>query len=191
MAGRVAWWRSPWLPVIAAAVPGVLTVWATTPPGGYFGMAVSASVGWLVVGIAWLVVGVFAVLALPRPRPPHLARLWPFLLVPVLFLLTGLLAGANVVQHLVFEAHRSGLEALVAEVAAEPDRRLPDRRVGLHTVSARVDAGGCTLLIVRDAGFLDVTGYAHCPDRVPVDAIGDGLRYAPLDGPWYEFSFRW
>ncbi|ONI84683.1 hypothetical protein ALI22I_29595 [Saccharothrix sp. ALI-22-I] len=179
--------------MIVAAVPVVLALWATTPPGGYLGMALLAFVCWAVVGIAWLVVGVFAVLALPRPRPPHIARLWPFLLVPALFLLTGLVVGTNAVRHVAFEAHRSGLEALVADVAVAPDQRLLDRRVGLHSVSvAKLDAaGGCTLLTVEDAGFLDSTGYAYCPDRVPVDATGDGLRYEPLDGPWYEFRFVW
>ncbi|WP_158845981.1 hypothetical protein [Saccharothrix deserti] len=178
--------------MIAAAVPVLLTLWAVSAPGGYFGVALSVYGCWLVVGVAWLVVGVLAVLALPRPRKPHVGRLWPFLLVPALVVVTWAAVRTEVVQSAVFEAHRSGLEAVVADVAAEPDHRLLDRQVGLHTIrTAKVDAGGCTLLTVSDAGFLDPTGYAYCPDRVPVDANGDGVIYEHIEGPWYEFAVRW
>lgn len=186
-------WRSPWWPAILAAVPVLITLWAASPPGGYFGMAFVAIVCWLVVGIAWLVAVIRAVVALPQPRRGHVGRLWPFLVVPALVLTTWAVVRTGAVERAAFEVHRTGLEALVADVAAAPDHRVTHRRVGLHAIRmAAVDPGGCTLLTVGDAGFLDATGYAYCPDRAPVDVVnGEGLTYEPLDGPWYEFTFRW
>lgn len=193
MVGRVSRWRSPWWPVGVAAVAVLLTTWAGSPPGGYFAVALFAFLAWAVVGIAWLTVIGFAVVALPRPVRAHVRRLWPFLVVPALAVATWTAAHTGAIGWAAFEVHRPGLSALVEEVATAPDRRLSDRRVGLHVVrtTALDEATGCTLMTVDDAGFLDARGYAYCPDRVPVDAGGDGLRYQPLDGPWYEFTFVW
>lgn len=186
MVGRVARWRSPWWTATAALVPVTLTVWAATPPGGYFTTAAVASLCWHVVGLAWLVTAVAAVIALPRLR--HAGRLWPFLLVPAVLVATHGAVGRDLVGRAAFEAHRSALEALVAE----PDRPPGDRRVGLFVVDVDVDRpNGCTVLTVADAGLLGPTGWAHCPDRAPVSASGDGYEYAPLDGPWFEFRFDW
>ncbi|MEU4449162.1 hypothetical protein AB0K14_33925 [Actinosynnema sp. NPDC050801] len=195
MLERVTRRWSPWWTVIAAAVPVVLTLWSHTPPGGYFTTSVVALLCWVAVGSVWLFTGVAAVVVLPPPRPRHLARLWPYLLVPALMVTTEVVVDTGVVPRAAFAAHRSALEALVAEVGAAPDRSVRDRRVGLFTVSwANVDGStGCTVLKVADAGFLDATGYAHCPDRAPVDVVagGEGYTFEPIDGPWYGFTARW
>ncbi|WP_367128463.1 hypothetical protein [Saccharothrix sp. HUAS TT1] len=194
MVERGSRWRSPWPPVIAAAAPVLLTAWSVSPPGGYFTMALVALLCWVVVGLLWLVVGVRAVVALPRPRLRHVGRLWPFLVLPALAVTTEVVIDSGVVQRWAFDVHRSGLEALVADVRAAPDQRLTDRRVGLYEVAtASADPlGGCTLLTVADAGFLDRTGFAHCPHRPPVGVVGgEGLVYEPVDGPWHVFTHRW
>ncbi|MFE9749846.1 hypothetical protein ACFYOT_33455 [Saccharothrix saharensis] len=188
MVGRVARWRSPWWTATAALVPVTLTAWAATPPGGYFTTAVVASLCWLAVGLAWLVTAGAALVAPHRPRLRQAWRLWPFLLVPALLVATHGAVDRDLVGRAAFAAHQSALEALVAE----PDRRLADQRVGLFEVDVDVDRpNGCTVLTVAGAGLLGPTGWAHCPDRVPVSAKVDGYKYAPLDGPWYEFTLDW
>ena len=189
MVGRVSWW-SPWWTVIGSFVPVTLLFWASTPPGGYWGPLMFACLSALAVGMAWLTMAVIAVVKLPRPRLRHAVRLWPFLLAPALLTGTVVAAGSGVVPRAVFDAHRSSLEALVAEAAG--GGRIEDRRVGMFTVSVSRDRpDGCTLLDVKDAGLISGTGWAHCPDRVPVDAIGDGYKFEPFDGPWHVFVFDW
>ncbi|XVS60797.1 hypothetical protein ACQPYE_21030 [Actinosynnema sp. CA-299493] len=190
MVGRTSWWWSPWWTVIASSVPVALLFWAITPPGGYLTLSLLAHLSALGVGTAWLATGGIAVIRLPQPRLRHAVRLWPFLLAPALLVAAEVVAGSDVVPRAVFDAHRSGLEALVAEAA--PGRRIEDRRVGLFTVDVGGDRpDGCTLITVADAGVLTTTGWAHCPDRVPVSATGDGYRFTPFDSPWYEFTFEW
>lgn len=184
MVGRVTRWWSPWWTTTAALVPVTLTVWAVAPPGGYFTTIAVAYLCWLAVGVAWLVTAGVALVTLPRPR--HALRLWPFLLVPALLVAT--LSTADLVPRAAFAVHRSSLEAL----AAQPAHGVGDQRVGLFTVRVDEDPpNGCTLLTVADAGLLDSTGWAYCPDRAPVSAKGDGYKYTPLGGPWYEFRFAW
>ncbi|KOX14442.1 hypothetical protein ADK67_42320 [Saccharothrix sp. NRRL B-16348] len=188
MVGRRSWWWSPWWTVIASLVPMTLACWAVTPPGGYLTPLFYAGFAALAVAVAWLTMGGLAVVNLPRPRLRHAVRLWPFLLVPALFAATTVLTG--LVPQAAFDAHRSRLEALVAE--AEPGRRIEDRRLGLYTVSVSDDRpDGCTLITVADSGVLNTMGWAYCPDRVPVSAKGDGYKFTPFDGPWYEFTFEW
>jgi hypothetical protein len=43
-------------------------------------------------------------------------------------------------------------------------------------------------MILRDAGFLNATGFAYCPVP-PVSA--DGEFYTQLDGLWYTVSIEW
>ncbi|GAB2959937.1 hypothetical protein [Saccharothrix stipae] len=173
----------------------MLTLWSHVPPGGYFTTSVFALLCWVAVGFVWLCTGAAAVVVLPPPRLRHLAGLWPYLVVPALVVTTEVVVDTGVVPRAAFAAHRSGLEAVLADVEAAPDRSVGDRRVGLFTVSwANVEgAGGCTVLKVADAGFLDATGFAHCPDRAPVDVVagGEGYTFEPIDGPWYEFTARW
>ena len=185
---RVSRWWSPWWSTTAALVSMTLTLWSVTPPGVYFSMLMLAYGCWLVVGLVWLTTVGGAVITLPRPRLRRSARLWPFLLAPVVLVATYGVLHTGVVPRAVWSTHRSSFEALVAE----SDERTVDRRVGLFTVDVDVDRlNGCTLLRVQDAGLLAATGWAHCPDRVPVDARGDGYKYTPYDGPWYEFRFEW
>ncbi|MEU6148695.1 hypothetical protein ABZ816_01710 [Actinosynnema sp. NPDC047251] len=183
------------MPFGAAVVPVVLTLWAGSVPGGYWGMGLTALACWAVVGLAWLVLLVLAIRALPVPRRPNLARLWAFLAVPLLLIATALTARSGVTEHAAFALHRSSLEALATETRASVEGRASDRAFLLLTVSHSVrDTGtGCVLMTVRDAGFLNSTGYAHCPDRAPanVRAGGDGYTFEHLDGPWYVFVFQW
>ncbi|MFE2754758.1 hypothetical protein ACFXGA_22430 [Actinosynnema sp. NPDC059335] len=185
-------WSSPWWTAVAASAPAVLLVWASAPPGGYFVLTVLALACWGAVGLAWLLTSTVAVPALPLPRRRHVARLWPFLLAPALSAASLTAAGGDVAHRFAFDAHRAALEAVVAEAVTAPERPIRDRRVGLFTVDVSTDAAnGCTLLAVEDAGLLNETGWAHCPDRAPVSAGVDGYKYRPSGGPWYTYVFDW
>ncbi|MFD1151757.1 hypothetical protein [Saccharothrix hoggarensis] len=194
MVERVSRWRSPRWSLGATAVAVLLTAWAGSPPGGYYGVALVAFLAWAVAAVLWLTALGAAMVALPAPFLAHVRRLWPFLVVPALAVATGTALETGLARRVAFEAHRSALSALVAEAAATPDPRIVDRRVGLHLVrSTRVDpATGCTLMTVEDAGFLDSRGYAHCPNGAPPNVVeADVVTYQPIDGPWYEFSLVW
>ncbi|MEV0678968.1 hypothetical protein AB0I60_20865 [Actinosynnema sp. NPDC050436] len=182
-----AWWRSPWLPSGAVVVPVVLTLWAGSVPGGYWTTGLAALACWTVVVLWW---AVLAVLAL-RGRNP--VRPWAFLVVPVVLAATAVFAGSTVAERAAFTAHRSSLDALAAETRASADGRVLDRPFALFTISSAVRYADCVLMTVADAGFLDSTGYAHCPDRVPASTVagGEGYSFHHLDGPWYEFALVW
>jgi hypothetical protein len=184
-----AWWRSPWCPVVLAVPPVVVSLWAASVPGGYFGSALAAIGLWAVVCLIAVVVGLLAFLALPRPRRRHLRPLWPLLLVPTVLAGTFALTGTGAVAAAVFDTHRSGLERLAGEVREHGG--LTDRRVGLLPISSAAMAEGCAVLTVADAGLLDSTGYAYCPGAAPVSAPGEGYRFTPIEGSWYEFRFSW
>ncbi|WP_433273747.1 hypothetical protein ACQPZF_19880 [Actinosynnema sp. CS-041913] len=180
--------------MVLAVGPVVLTLWSVSLPGGFFEMALIALVCWVVVGLLWLVVAVLAVVALPPPRARQSARLWPFLVVPALLVATWATARTGVVERLVFDVHRSALERLVADVTADPDRRVGHQEVGLYSITSAAGApsGGCTLITLEHGGFLTSTGFAHCPEHVPSGAgSADGYVYTHIDGPWYEFAFTW
>ncbi|WP_168200951.1 carotenoid biosynthesis protein [Allokutzneria sp. NRRL B-24872] len=187
--------RARWLATALAVVSFLLTVWAVSPPGGYFGIALAAFCGWLATGVVWLVMAVRAVLALPQPRRAHLRQLRSLLVLPLVFAGVLLLAGSGVLSRAIFEMHRPGLHSLVADVAAAPDQRLVNQRVGLFAVSSATarHTAGCTLLAIKDAGFLGSAGFAHCPDRPPVNDAkgGEGTTFEYISGPWYTFSYSW
>ncbi|MEV1118412.1 hypothetical protein AB0I91_25385 [Actinosynnema sp. NPDC049800] len=185
MVGRRSWWWSPWWTAVASPVPVALVFWATIPPGGSLSTLLLAYLAVFAVGTAWLTMAGVAVIMLPRPRLRHAVRLWPFLLAPAVLVAGHAVAGTGVVPRAVFDAHRSGLEAVVAE--ATPGRRIEDREVGLFTVTVSGDRpDGCTLITVEG----EISGWAHCPDRVPVSAKGDGYKFEPFDDPWYRFRFE-
>lgn len=192
---RWPWLRSPWLPTVLAVVPTVLTAWAASPPGGYFDIALLAIGGWLVAGASWLAVAVLITVVRLRPHPIHVRTRWPLLTFPALLVGIFLLAGSGMLNRAAFEMHRPGLERLVADVAAEPDQRLVDQRVGLFAVpSANVRrTTGCTTITIRDAGFFDSRGYAYCLGQPPVDKLrgSEGTTYEHIDGSWYTVSFVW
>lgn len=190
---RGSWWRSPWLPSSMAVVPTLLTIWSASAPGGYFGITLLALAGWMLTGVGWLVVAVLAAVALPRPRLRGVLTSWPLLTLPALVVVTLWLASAGVFLRATFEAHRPGLERLVAETNAAPGQRLNNQQVGLYAVRSASDAGGCTRITLSGAGFLSSTGFAHCAGQPPIDDLrgGEGTTYEPLDGPWYTFTFTW
>jgi hypothetical protein len=186
---KSAWWRWPWLPVLLSIVAVVVTLWSLVPPGGYFGLGVIALFLWLATIVLWLAVGILAVVALPAPRLRGLVRLWPLLLVPALLAVVTVLAKTESVERVAFALHRPALERLVEETAQAPDSQLIRTSVGLYDISASYrDVSGCTRMIIRDAGFLNATGFAYCPEP-PVSAYGE--KYTQFDGPWYSLSIEW
>lgn len=188
---RIDWGRAwRWLPVGAAGVAAVWSLWALSVPGSYFMAFLLSLSAWLVVLGTTVALAVIGLIGLPAPRLRTSVRLWPLLLVPVVAAVTIAVAGSA--QGVVFDLHRSRLEALVAEAAEQPNRRVEDRWVGIYTVSYTAGDQGCTLLALEDAGALFAsTGFAHCPGPRPKDATGDGYRYKPIDGPWYEYTLVW
>ncbi|GAA3990112.1 hypothetical protein GCM10022247_05930 [Allokutzneria multivorans] len=178
-----------------AAVSILLTVWAVSAPGGYLDIALTALACWSVTGVLWLVTAVRAVLALPRPRGKHLRPLRPLLVLPAVFAGVLLLAGSGVLSRAIFEMHRPGLQSLAATVAAAPDQRLMNQRVGLYAVPSATarHTPGCVLIAIKGAGFLGSQGFAHCPDQPPAnDAQGaKGTRFEYIGGAWYTFTYSW
>jgi len=186
---KTAWWRWPWLPVLLSIVAVVVTLWSLVPPGGYFGLGMVALILWLATIVLWLAVGILAVMALPAPRLRGLVGLWPLLLVPALLAVVSVLARTESPERIAFALHRPALERLAEETAQAPDSQLSRQTVGLYHISASYqDETGCTRMIVRDAGFLNATGFAYCPEP-PVSAYGE--NYTQLDGPWYKLSIEW
>lgn len=143
--------------------------------------------------MVWLAVTVLAAIKLPQPRRAHIRRLWPLLTFPALVVMAGLATETGLVERVMFETHRPGLERLVTKVTTAPNQHLADQRVGLYALSSVVvERGGCTKLTVRDAGFFEARGFAYCPGKPPIDDVrgGEGTAYEPIAGAWYTFSFR-
>ncbi|MEU4806542.1 hypothetical protein [Actinosynnema sp. NPDC023587] len=176
-------------------MPSALLLWSGSVVGGYWFTGLVALAGWVVVAVAWLVLVVLAIRALPAPRARHPGRLWAFLAVPLVAVATSGISGSGVTRHASFEVHRSSLEALAAEVRASPRGLLADRSFALLTVSSarREPGSGCVTMSIAGAGFLNSTGYAHCPDHVPASTRPgtDGHLFKHLDGPWYTYVLEW
>lgn len=161
-------------------------LWSARLPGGDFDLALAGLGLWALAWAVWLAVAVAGVVALPAPRTRRLGRLWPLLAVPVLFVGSGMLVEASVPERVAFSLSRDALEGLVVADPPAPGR------AGLYEVTSVDRAPGCTHLVLGDAGFLDVTGFAHCT-APPVDDVvgGEGTTYRAVDGPWYVFTLVW
>lgn len=174
-----------WLPVGLAAVATLWFLWSVSMPGGHFTATISSLYLWMLVLVVAFGIGLSALLDLPPPRWRTVVRLWPLALVPLLAALA--LGGSGPVERLMFHLHRPALEAL----AAEQPRRA-ERQVGIYPVTGTSRDQHCALIDVDGAGGLFAsTGFAHCPGERPKDATGDGYYYVPIDGHWYQFTFRW
>ena len=185
----MSWWRSPWSPVAVVAVPAVLLLWGVSVPGGYFDVLVAALVAWSLVGLAWLVVAVSCVVALPQPRRRHLRRLWPLLVVPIVFGVSWAVASGDLIGRTTFSLHREELERLAAQELATDSFGYAD--VGLYSFESVYRAQGCVLYAVRDPGMAKSAGFAWCPGHVPMNVEWvEGHVFEPFDGDWYVFLLR-
>lgn len=183
------WLKSPWIVVAATVVPTVLMLQGVSVPAGYYGSLMASVVCWALVGVAWLAVGVSAFRALPAPRVRRVWRLWPLLIVPIVFA-DGLgLASDDKVGRAAFAEHRAEMQRLAEAEATMPSFGHGD--VGsLYTFESVYRAGGCVLFAVRDPGVARSAGFAWCPERAPMgDTFWDseGFAFEPFEDDWYVF----
>ncbi|MEV0587714.1 hypothetical protein [Nonomuraea sp. NPDC050310] len=164
----------------AATAAALVTWWATSIPGGWFGGLLAAGTAWLVVGLAWLA-GLVTVLAL-RLRP---ARLWSWAVAPVLLVATYGLVKADV--PLLVRFHLSE-PALTAFASSGFTAGVQGASVGLYDIEFAENLPEGALLVVRDSGFIDRYGFAWFPEGVP--AKPDPTAYEHLSGDWYVYTWR-
>lgn len=141
-------------------------------------VAIAASVG---IFTAWLVRLVF--LAAPQARMAPRWRLrWS---LPMLLLVGAVgLNSVGVPMRVRFEASRSALDQMVAEVMAGGSAER--RSVGLYDIDLLERTPDGVRFLVEGGGFIDASGFAFAADGDPSQPDSSDI-YEPLGGGW----FRW
>ncbi|MFI7547478.1 hypothetical protein [Actinoplanes sp. NPDC049599] len=159
-----------WWPIVLALVAAVALLYGVVLPGGYLTWLWVAMVLWAVAAVGWL-----ASLA---------GRSWPVrLAVPVVSVVTMVVACSGVVGRVLFPLHRSGLEQLATAPLGASH--------GLYHFSAVWSHGGCVTYVTEDSGMSYFSGLVRCTPGVrPPPRLGDTARDAviePLGDDWYAF----
>jgi hypothetical protein len=107
----------------------------------------------------------------------------PFVIAPLLFVLTAALVLFGVAGRMRFEASRTAMEELVSDVL-NGENVPATTRVGLYRVTdvERVPDG--VRFLVEGTGFIDRYGFIYSPDGHPKKR-GVFRRYWHMDGPWW------
>ncbi|MGW4944011.1 hypothetical protein ACWEOZ_20775 [Actinoplanes sp. NPDC004185] len=160
-----------WWPIVLCLVAAVTLLYAVVLPGGYLTWLWVAMVLWLVAVVGWL--------ASLRGRS------WPVRSVlPVLSVVTMVVAGSGVAGRVLFPLHRAGLERMTTS-------RLGAGH-GLYRFSAVWSHGGCTAYVTEDSGMSSFAGLVRCSPGVRLsprlgDTAGDA-EFESLGHDWYAFS---
>ncbi|RSM59792.1 hypothetical protein DMB66_26435 [Actinoplanes sp. ATCC 53533] len=159
-----------WWPIVLSLVAAVVLLYGVVLPGGYLTWLRVAMVLWVVAAVGWLV-------SLD-------GRSWPVRLVlPVVSVVTMVVACSGTVGRVLFPLHRSGL----AQLATSP----LGGSHGLYRFASVWSHGGCIAYVTKDSGISHFSGLVQCsPGVQPSPRLGDTAREAvfePLGDDWYAF----
>lgn len=176
-----------WLPTAVGVLSLVLMVVAFSVPGGMLVTGLAAAIAFGVAVVLW---AGSAVAVLRRHRRGAHSPLRSLVWLPLLGMLAAGLVVTGLPLTVAFAASRSALDATVAGVDTEPGSTGPANpgRIGLFDVTSVIrQDNGCVILAVRNAGFLDPEGLAHCPEPQGGGRGSDGSAYRHVDGSWYAW----
>jgi hypothetical protein len=161
----------PWWPIVFSLVAAVVLLYGVVLPGGYLTWLRMAMVLWAAAAVGW-------VMSLA-------GRSWLVRSVlPVVSVVTMVVACSGVAGRVLFPLHRSGLEQLATSPRGGSH--------GLYRFSAVWSHGGCVAYVTKDAGMSDFSGLVRCaPGVQPSPRLGDTAGDAvfdPLDHDWYAFK---
>jgi len=162
--------RARW-PIVLCLVAAIALLYAVVLPGGYLTWLWAAMVLWLVAAVGWLM--------------SLAGRSWPVRLVlPLVSVVTMVVACSGVAGRALFAWHRPGL----AQLAASP----LGASHGLYRFSAVWSHDGCVTYVTEDSGMSSFAGLVRCSPGVrPSPRLGDTAGdavFEPLGDDWYAFS---
>jgi hypothetical protein len=160
-----------WWPIVLALVAAVALLYGVVLPGGYLTWLWLAMALWAVAAVGWL-----ASLG---------GQSWPVRLVlPVVSVVTMVVACSGVAGRVLFPLHRPGL----TQLATKPH----GASHGLYRFSAVWSHNGCVTYVTEDSGMSHFSGLVRCAPGVrPSPRMGDTAREAvfePLGDDWWAFS---
>ena len=159
-----------WWPIALALVAAVALLYGVVLPGGYLTWLRVAMVLWAVAAVGWTV--------------SLTGRSWPVRSVlPVVSVVTMVVACSGVTGRMLFPLHRSGLEQLATSLLGASH--------GLYRFSGVWSHGGCVTYVTEDSGMSYFSGLVRCASGVQPsprlgDTAGDAV-FEPLGNDWYAF----
>ncbi len=198
---RVAlWWMRPpgWPLIGSAAVALLLTAYALSPPGTFFGLLMLLNFPWCLIVVALLVRAGLATAFSILYRDSPLRRPTPWLrwvVVPAVIALAFVMARSGFPRRAAFALSRPALDRFAARILADTQPPPEDAWVGLYPVEQverfppASSARGMRFL-VRGTGFLDRFGFAFSPAAPPPDLGGED-GYTPIGDGWYVWRESW
>ncbi|MEV7625295.1 hypothetical protein [Actinoplanes sp. NPDC089786] len=160
-----------WWPIALALVAAVALLYGVVLPGGYLTWLWTAMGLWAGAAVVWAV--------------SLSGRSWAVRSVlPVVSVVTMVVACSGVAGRALFPLHRPGLERL----ATAP----PGGSYGLYRFSAVWSHDGCVAYVTKDSGMSYFSGLVRCTPGVrPSPRMGDTARdvvFEALGDDWYAFA---
>jgi hypothetical protein len=159
-----------WWPIALALVAAVALLYGVVLPGGYLTWLWSAMALWAVAAVGWVV--------------SLTGRSWLVRsILPVVSVVTMVVACSGVAGRMLFPLHRSGLEQLATSPLGASH--------GLYRFSAVWSHGGCVTYVTEDSGMSYFSGLVRCASGVQPsprmgDTAGDAV-FESLGDDWYAF----
>lgn len=171
---------------LMVAILAVLSLWAASVPGSYFGLVLLLGFPWLGAAGIWMIL---VILMARRPSSWAAQARW-LLGTAVVVALTALACWVQAPLQLRFALSLPAMNAVAHEMStADSPEFLADRWIGLFDAESieRIDDG--MRFLVKDTGFLDPVGFAYSPNGEP-EVIGEDW-YEPFAGPWWLWVESW
>ena len=196
--------RRGWIYAQAEAGPGwviatgcmiltLLLLYASSVPGGYFGMSLLGIFLGFMFGAVWLV-RMLAGLGIGWKSGRYLKNFkvrWRRWLTPVLVALIGMgMLHVEAPMHLRLTLAQKPM-ATLAQQCAQTRKPLPPTSVwGMHFDRIEPFGVSGTLFFIDGAGFLNRDGWAYLSDPADQPATpgqyGEGCYFYPFSGDWYR-----
>jgi hypothetical protein len=172
---------------IGVSVLAVLSLWAVSVPGSYFGLVLLLVYPWLGAAAVWVI----QVIRVGRWKGSAGIRSLRWLLATgVVVVVTALACWLQAPLYLRFALSLSQMNAVAAQLsAADPDAVLTDQWIGLFDAERIERINGGMRFLVKGTGFLDPGGFAYSPSGEP-EIIGEDW-YQPFVGPWWLWEESW
>jgi hypothetical protein len=160
-----------WWPIALSLAAAVALLYGVVLPGGYLTWLWVAMVLWAVAAVVWMV--------------SLAGRSWLVRSVlPVVSVVTMVVACSGVVGRVLFPLHRPGLEQLATAPLGGSH--------GLYRFASVWSNDGCVAYVTDDSGMSYFSGLVRCTPGVQPspnlgDTAGDAV-FEPLGDDWYAFS---